>query len=111
MTLPALCVADLQQLDADGEPKTHDLRLAECLGYVNPRQIRELIKRNRKKLERYGSLSCRATNPGPEGGRPGDEYWLNKRQAIRLTTLAETQFAEEATAEIIEVYIEFLLNG
>lgn len=103
MTIPALCLADLQQID--NEPRLHDLRLAKRLGYANPPQIRELIKRNLKRLERYGSISCDTKNPGPEGGRPGKEYWLNKRQAIRLTTLAETEFAEEATAEIIEVFV------
>lgn len=106
MTLPALCVADLQQLDAEGEPLLHDLRLAERLGYAQPRDIRKLIKRNRKKLERYGRLRQHgATSHEGSGAREVDEYWLNKRQSIRLTTLAETQFAEEATAEIIEVYM------
>lgn len=66
-----------------------------------------LIKRNIKRLERLGPWSCRATMVDIGGGaqREIQEYWLNKHQAIRIITLAETECAEDATAEVIEVVL------
>jgi hypothetical protein len=31
-----------------------------------------------KRINSYGGLPRRGANPGPEGGRPSVEYWLNE---------------------------------
>jgi hypothetical protein len=61
-----------------------DLRLAERLEFARPRDIRQLIERNREELERHGGLRYGAANPGSQGGRPSTEYWLNEAQAVLL---------------------------
>jgi hypothetical protein len=66
------------------EPRIQDLRLTEALSFERPRKIHEIINRNIKKLERFGSLSYNTTNSGIKGGRPGREYWPNEKNA-RLT--------------------------
>lgn len=38
----------------NGEPRIHDLLLAEQLGFEEPRSIRKLIKRNEEKLIKFG---------------------------------------------------------
>jgi hypothetical protein len=38
----------------NGEPRVHDLHLAERLGFAEPRMIRTLIKRNNDKLLKFG---------------------------------------------------------
>lgn len=50
----------------DGEPRVHDLALAEKLGFDQPRDIRKLIKRNRTKLEALGPCAtvARVINGG-----------------------------------------------
>lgn len=38
----------------EGEPRIHDLQLAERLGFDRPRKIRDIIKRNQVKLLKFG---------------------------------------------------------
>jgi hypothetical protein len=57
------------------------MRLAERLEFARPRDIRQLIERNREELERHGSL--RHHTATPSGGGPAfTEYWLNEAQAL-----------------------------
>lgn len=46
----------------NGEPRVHDLHLAERLGFDRPRKIRDIIKRNHDKLLNFGGV--------PHGGAP-----------------------------------------
>jgi hypothetical protein len=66
----------------DGVRRWRDLDIAEWLELANLRSIREVIQANHAELERHGSLSALPTNPGEQGGRPGNEYWLNFEQAM-----------------------------
>lgn len=102
-----LCLVDLS--DSAGEPRVRDLRLAEVLEFSAPRQIRELIQRNQDELERYGVLSCRATNSSdPLGrGRPGTEYWLNEAQALLIAMRSDAPRAADVRADIIAVFQAF----
>lgn len=100
----ALQSDDLCLLAGDAEPRVQDLRLAEALEFKALRQIRELITRNLEELQRYGSLSCGTTNPGPQGGRPGSEYWLNEAQAILICMRSDAPRAADVRAELIAVF-------
>lgn len=87
-----------------GEPRVQDLRLAESLEFERPRAIRQLIERNLVELERYGGLPRHVANPGPEGGRPSEEYYLNEEQALLICMKSEAPRAADARSEIIAVF-------
>ncbi len=102
-TIP-LTVADINAT-INHEPRIQDLRLAGILGFSRPRKIRDLIRAHRAALERLGDvLEAKATTH--DGTRPtaGRVYWLTKRQALYITTKAETEFATEATIQMVEVF-------
>ena len=100
-----MTVDDLQ--DIDGEPRVRDLRIAERARLKRLETIREVIANNRDELLRYGSLSSRPINPGPQGGRPGTEYWLNEGQTLLLFTKLKGDVPADARQEIIAVYMEW----
>ncbi|CAK0764288.1 hypothetical protein WCLP8_3650002 [uncultured Gammaproteobacteria bacterium] len=81
----ALTIDDIEIID-NGEPRVHDLRLAKVLGFKQPRDIRKLIERHLKTLERLGGVCATVAQTSAKGGRPAQEYWLTKRQAAFLTT-------------------------
>lgn len=56
----ALTRADLN-VHVNHEPRIADLRLAEALGFAQPRDVRKLIERHREALERFGE--ARAVAP------------------------------------------------
>lgn len=91
----------------EGEPRVLDLDLAAWLDFALPRQIRELIARNRDELEAYGGLSCRATNPGNQGGRPGRAYYLNEGQALVICALSRTAKAATVRKALIDVFMAY----
>lgn len=66
----------------DGEPRIHDLLLAERLGFEHPLNIRNLIKRNIDKLLKFGVLSTVEKTSGELGGRPTFAYYPNQKQSI-----------------------------
>jgi hypothetical protein len=61
-----------------------------------PRDVRQLIERNLEELERYEGLRRHTANPGPQGGRPSDEFWLNEAQALLLCMKSNAPRAESA---------------
>lgn len=93
--------------EIDNEPRVHDIDLAEKLDFSAPRQIRELIARNRDELEAYGGLSCRTTNPGKQGGRPSQAYYLNEGQALVICALSRTAKAAAVRKMLIEVFMAY----
>jgi len=106
--LPTLCAVDLRVIDGEAEPRIHDLRLAERLGFERPRAIRQLIERNLADLETYGRLPrAVATSHDGSGARPVEEYWLNEGQVVRLCTLSKTPFAAMVTKEAIDVFLAY----
>lgn len=85
----------------DNEPRIIDLDLAERLGYERPTKIRELIKRHIESLCAFGPLPTvgRVINGGE-----ATEFYLNKQQAIFITTQAGTSEAVNATIYIIQKF-------
>jgi phage antirepressor YoqD-like protein len=93
-------------VEIDGEPRVHDLVLAERLGFSEPRTIRKIIKRNESRLLKFGTRSTvsRVTVTGQEF----DEFYLNQRQAIFICMKSETERAFDVQAEIIRVFDAYL---
>jgi hypothetical protein len=91
----------------DGEPRIHDLALAERLGFSQPRDIRKIIKRNEAKLLKLGT--CAAVARVINGGE-AVEFYLNKKQSIFIAMKSETEKAFEVQEDIIHVYDAYL-NG
>ncbi|RJF83430.1 hypothetical protein D3877_01800 [Azospirillum cavernae] len=100
--LPALSLTDIDTT-ISGEPRILDLRLAEALGFKKPRDIRPLIERHLDALERLGGI-CRTVRQNPGRGRPATEFWLTKKQAIYITTKAETDRATDITIAVVELF-------
>lgn len=101
---PSLAVSDLTV--SGDEPRILDLVLAGRLGFVAPREIRQLILRNKAELEGYGNLWRRATKSLGRG-RPGHEYHLNEPQALLICALARTSMAARIRRELITVFMEY----
>jgi hypothetical protein len=72
------------------------LALAELLDFERPRNIRQLIERNKDELSRHGEVCCITQQTSSEGGRPGTEYWLTEWQAIIVCMKSEAPRAEDA---------------
>lgn len=86
------------------EPRIKDLVLAEALGLANPYRIRESIRNNMKALLRFGEVSTRTVKTSKKGGRPSQEYFLNKRQALYICTKSSSANATEVTIQMVEVF-------
>ncbi len=86
------------------EPRILDLRLAEVLGFEHARRIRSLIQRHYNSLERFGKVCTIAVQTTSKGGRPTQEYWLTKKQAIYIASKPETDNATDILIHVIEVF-------
>jgi hypothetical protein len=85
----------------DNEARILDTDLAEALGYERPRVIRDLIKRYDAALTALGPL-CRTVRQ--TGGRPAEEFYLNKAQAVFITTQSGTTRAVEITVKVAQKF-------
>ncbi|MBP2233118.1 hypothetical protein J2847_006453 [Azospirillum agricola] len=85
------------------EPRILDLRLAQGLGFAQPRDIRKLIERHLPALQRLGRI-CAMVAQIRGRGRPATEYWLTKKQAIYIATKSETDRATDITIAVVEVF-------
>lgn len=94
----------LAVVEVDGEPRVHDLVIAERLGFEQAYDIRKLIKRHNAKLLKFGVLATVAKTSGGLGGRPTAEFYLNQRQAIFICMKSETEQAFDVQAEIVRVF-------
>lgn len=93
----------------NGEPRVHDLHLADKLGFADQYMIRKLIKRNHDKLLKFGIVSTVETIH--EGaGRPSADFYLNQRQAVFICMKSETDRAFDVQVEIVRVFDAYL-NG
>lgn len=86
----------------EGELRILDTELGTRLGFGVPLDIRKLIKRHEADLARMGVLATVAKTSSGKGGRPTDEYYLNRKQAVFITAKSETPEATDITIEIIE---------
>lgn len=94
----------------NGEPRVHDLHLAEQLGFAEPRMIRNLIKRNHDKLLKFGVCYAVEQTSGPQGGRPSSEFYLNQKQSVFICMKSETEKAFDVQVDIVRVFDAYL-NG
>jgi hypothetical protein len=85
----------------EGELRIYDLDLARHLGYARPTQMRELIERHLESLNKISILLTIRKNTEGKRGRPANEYWLNRKQAIFITAKSDMPLALEITIEII----------
>lgn len=103
-------MSSLTLTPVNGEPRVHDLHLADRLGFAEPRMIRNLIKRNHDKLLKFGVCYAVEQTSGNQGGRPATEYFLNQRQAVFICMKSETDRAFDVQVEIVRVFDAYL-NG
>ncbi|MCP5197654.1 MAG: hypothetical protein H6974_12860 [Gammaproteobacteria bacterium] len=92
----------------NGEPRIHDLLLAERLGFERLVKVRDIIKRNEAKLLKFGVLPTVGKTSGDQGGRPTTEFYLNQKQAIFICMKSETEKALDVQVEIVHVFDAYL---
>jgi hypothetical protein len=101
-TIP-LTVNDLRVVG--GERCFLDRRINLRLGYGRDTEVRDLIRRNKDDFERrWGNLRHRAANY-PGAGRPTEEYWLTKGQALWVCRKSDARNADDVMEEIIKVFL------
>ena len=103
MTAITLSISNLNT-DFDDEPRVQDLVLAKALGFARPRNIRDLIERNKLELETYGSLAVRR---GAYRGQALTEYWLNEGQALLICMFSRSKKAAQIRKLLIEIFMAF----
>lgn len=84
--------------------RIQDLRLGELLGFGRARRVRELIEANLDRLAQEGEVCRAARQTSRSGGRPATEFWLNKRQALRLCMWARTDRADAAQSALLDAW-------
>lgn len=99
----ALTLSDLSLMA--NEPRVRDVRLGEVLGFGRAERVRDVVARHKGELLSHGSLPQVAVNPGPKGGRPTSEYYLNEAQALLVCMFARTAKAAEIRKQVIEVFL------
>lgn len=95
---------ELMIRNIENEPRILDLDLGIHLGFASPIDIRKLIRRHEEALSRLGVIATMATTPGESGGRPGAEFYLNKKQATLITAKSDTDNAMDIIVEVIEKF-------
>jgi hypothetical protein len=88
-----------------GEVRARDIDLGQFLGYGRPDSIRKLIKRHEAHLNDFGPLlhDVAMVEIGSGALKKVDEFWLNREQAIYLTTQAGTPKARALTVLVVKV--------
>jgi hypothetical protein len=86
------------------EPRVLDTDLAIQLGMARPTNIRSVIEANREELEGFGGLHVEKANPGPQGGRPTEAFYLNEKQALLLCMFSRAATAKAVRAKAIRVF-------
>lgn len=104
-------LAPLSLTPIEGEHRVRDLDLGVRLGFERPLDIRELIKRNEKKLSTFSILrTVRKISEG-KAGRPSVEYYLDQKQSIFICMKSETANAFDVQVEIVHVFDAHLNGG
>lgn len=97
------------------EPRVRDLDLAERLGYVRPRKIRDLIRQLIEDGKLLGVLRRPTAGRTKMAGKNADgtprfetvevdEFWLTEGQALKVIAKSETDVADALLDEMIEVF-------
>lgn len=114
----ALTIRDLSVVA--GEPRVHDLKIANSLGMRRPRDIRQLIDRNMAELRTYGELARCGTAQNQQlphidakrgRGRPKGSgqrgFYLSEAQALLICMFAQTENAAAVRRQLIEVFMAY----
>ncbi|WP_299444617.1 hypothetical protein [uncultured Rhodospira sp.] len=96
-------MTDLTITAVEGEPRILDTDLAVKLGYMNPRNIRTLIKRHMGRVAELGRC-CTVKHRPERGGHEEERFYLNRRQALFIITQAGTETALEITTEVVRKF-------
>jgi hypothetical protein len=86
------------------EPRILDIEIAASLGLARPRDIRDVIIKNKEELESLGSIAV--TNRAYRG-HPITEYWLNEAQALLICMFSRTPKAAAVRKQVIEVFMTY----
>jgi|CXWL01.1.fsa_nt_gi hypothetical protein len=107
--MSALILFEGWELDASTPevPRVRDLDVATRGGMRRPRDIRQLIERNRKELEMYGPLEVCGVAPQTSGGRPGHEYWLTADQTAAIIGFMRTPFASAFRVTLTKLFVAY----
>lgn len=101
---------ELVRIDGSAEPLIHDRALAEKLGFSRKTEIRKIINKNKRVLERrFGKLVFKQrTSNGT--ARSVKTYYLNAKQALFIISKCDTELADEITSDIIDVYYKWKMQ-
>lgn len=99
----ALAITDITAIVDPAEPRILDVRLAEALGFADPRMIRKLIARHIDTLRAFGRCDTVEHRPA-RGGRAEQRYYLNRKQAVYIAAKSETDRAVEITIQVVEIF-------
>ncbi|WP_455466793.1 phage antirepressor KilAC domain-containing protein [Bartonella sp. B39] len=88
--------------EIENEPRVRDVDLAEKLEFVRTRDVRKLIARNMKEIERFGTC---ATVAHVIKGNNVTEYWLNEEQALLIATLSNTEKSSQVRYMLIKLFV------
>ena len=93
----------------DKEPRIRDLELAKRLGYANPYNIRKLIRQlaDAGKLPSVCQFSHSENRSDGRPSKPGHEFWLDERSAIKVIAKSETDAADQILDEVIDVFMAY----
>jgi hypothetical protein len=100
-------IPEIGLTEIDGEPRARDIEIAERLGYARPRNIRDLIERNRAELEAFGPLAPRRAAQLRTNGAEHDvdEFWLTEEQSLLVAALSKTEKAAAVRAMLIRCFV------
>jgi hypothetical protein len=90
----------------DGVVRWAAIDIARWAGALKPRNVKDTVEDNREEFERFGGLPPVRANPGPSGGRPGEEYWLNFEQALLLCVFLRSSKAADVRHVLIRITSE-----
>ena len=90
---------------ADGVRRVRDTDLGKWLGYPDPSDCRELVKRLIRSEKLNDSEVFRAAREtSKKGGRPSIEYWLTRAQSQKVIVYSETKKGDEMLDLLIAVF-------
>lgn len=103
----ALALSDLRVLG--GEPRIADHSLAQTLGYLSVKKVRQLISRHYGELTRHGEVwtqsEAKPQETADSGGRPATSFLLNEPQTLLVCMFSRTNAAAEVRRQVIEVFM------
>ena len=88
----------------DDERRVRDLNLGARLQQKPPINIRRIIRTHWAALEKLGEIVVVSLGEKTQGGRPGEEYWLNKDQSLYVAMHCGTKVAADVSVALIQAH-------